>query len=402
MAVRALKPLSIPPIEVAASPKQPLGMTAAAFMRDYWQKRPLLIRGGFIDFSPNLAPEDLAGLACEEFALSRLVLRDPKRDRWTLRTGPFDESDFTSLPRSHWTVLVQDVDKWDADVAALLDRFTFLPRWRIDDVMVSYAADGGGVGAHVDQYDVFLVQGTGQRRWRINTDPSAPTEFRDDAELKLLRTFTPSHDWLLEPGDALYLPPGVPHDGIAIGACLTFSIGMRAPSQAELMLDFVEALAEPLGEQHRYVDPDLDPTRDAGEIDAAALRRVSAALAALRDTDPALLQQWFGRFITNYRCAQVASPPRKPLDCTALEHALCNGGVLLPHPWTRFAWVRGRGGATLFAAGRAYATSLSLARRTSTHQPIRAGDVCGRRNLRATLALVNDGHLVLQRPRKRP
>ncbi|WP_187300613.1 cupin domain-containing protein, partial [Mizugakiibacter sediminis] len=216
------------PIEVAARHGQPLGMPPARFLREYWQKRPLLIRGAFPDFAPPLTPDDLAGLACEELALSRLVLRDRRRDRWTLRNGPFDEAAFAALPRSDWTLLVQDVDKWDADVAALLRHFRFLPTWRVDDVMVSYAADGGGVGAHVDQYDVFLLQGLGRRRWSISADPRAPKDFRDDVELKQLRTFAPTHAWLLEPGDMLYLPPGVPHDGVAVGPCMTLSVGMRA------------------------------------------------------------------------------------------------------------------------------------------------------------------------------
>jgi 50S ribosomal protein L16 3-hydroxylase len=138
------------PIEVQAGSQQPLGMPATRFLRDYWQKRPLLIRNAFPDFAPPLSPDDLAGLACEDLALSRIVLRDARRDRWTLRTGPFAESAFSKLPNDHWTLLVQDVDKWDADVAALLDRFAFLPSWRIDDVMVSYATDGGGVGADFD------------------------------------------------------------------------------------------------------------------------------------------------------------------------------------------------------------------------------------------------------------
>src|SRR5690348_3297303 len=175
----------IPALEVRATRQLPLGMPPARFLRDHWQKRPLLVRGAFLHFHKAITPEDLAGLACEEAALARIVLHDPKRDRWTLRNGPFGEKDFAKLPKSHWTLLVQDVDKWDMDVAGLLDAFAFIPRWRIDDVMISYATDGGGVGAHVDQYDVFLVQGTGQRRWRISADPKAPKSFRDDAELKL-------------------------------------------------------------------------------------------------------------------------------------------------------------------------------------------------------------------------
>ena len=219
-----------PPIEVRAGRHRPLGMAPARFLRDYWQKRPVLIRGAFPGFVTPIEPEDLAGLACEELALSRLIQHDRARDAWRVRTGPFPEELFPTLGDRDWTLLVQDVDKWDADVAALLPHFDFIPRWRIDDIMVSFAATGGSVGAHTDQYDVFLLQAQGRRRWLIDAGPDPRLDFRDDVDIKLLREFTPSHDWVLEPGDMLYLPPGVPHHGIAEDPCLTFSVGMRAPS----------------------------------------------------------------------------------------------------------------------------------------------------------------------------
>jgi 50S ribosomal protein L16 3-hydroxylase len=160
-----------------------------------------------------------------------------------VRHGPFEEELFPQLGDHDWTLLVQDVDKWDADVAALLPAFDFLPRWRIDDIMVSFAATGGSVGAHVDQYDVFLLQAQGHRRWQIDASPNPSVEFRHDVELKLLHAFHPTHEWVLGPGDMLYLPPGVPHHGVAEDPCLTFSVGMRAPSTAELLGDFVDTLA---------------------------------------------------------------------------------------------------------------------------------------------------------------
>ena len=157
------------PIEVDGSHLPPLGMPPEEFLRDYWQKRPLLVRNAFAGFTSPISPEDLAGLACEDLALSRIVAHDRAGDRWQLRHGPFPEALFPTLPNHDWTLLVQDVDKWDADVAALLPAFGFLPRWRIDDIMVSFAAPGGSVGAQVDQYDVFLLQGQGHRRWQIDT-----------------------------------------------------------------------------------------------------------------------------------------------------------------------------------------------------------------------------------------
>lgn len=370
-------------------------MAPAHFMRDYWQKRPLLIRGGFPTFGKAIAPDDLAGLACEEAALSRIVLHDARRDRYTLRNGPFAESDFSKLPKTRWTLLVQDVDKWDMDVAALLDAFAFIPSWRVDDVMVSYATDGGGVGAHVDQYDVFLVQGIGQRHWRISTDPRAPKDFRADAELKLLRKFVATHDWVLEPGDALYLPPGVPHEGTAIGECMTFSVGMRAPSQAELLLDFSEFLAEPLGEEKRLSDPDLRPTHSAGEIDAAALARVRAALPHFSGIDNAAVLRWFGGFITRYRCGHSAMPVTRPLTPGQLAAKLLRVR-LLRNPFSRFAWTRQGRGALLFVAGDSFPCSIALARALCAqreHDGATLARMCGRQELLA--ALVNGGHLRL-------
>ncbi|MDR3388876.1 MAG: cupin domain-containing protein [Rudaea sp.] len=389
------------PIELKASHNRPLGMSPARFLREYWQKQPLLVRGMFAGFQNALTPEDLAGLACEEAALSRIVLHDPGHNRWTLRTGPFGESDFATLPKTHWTLLVQDVDKWDADVAALLDGFGFIPAWRRDDVMVSYATDGGGVGPHVDRYDVFLVQGIGRRRWRISTDPGAPMDFRADSDLKLLAGFAPTHDWVLEPGDALYLPPGVPHEGKALGECMTFSIGMRAPSRAELLLDFAEFLAEPLGEEKRYADPDLRPAKDPGEIDAVALRRVRAAMPHFSNVDNSVFASWFGRFITAYRAAHEAAPAARPLSHARLGGKLA-GTRLLRNPWSRMAWTRHGRNAELFVAGHSYRCTVALARLIAGQRDLDGDAVlarAGKTGLPVLAALVNAGHLLLAKRR---
>jgi 50S ribosomal protein L16 3-hydroxylase len=397
------------PIEVVARAGQLLGMSPARFLRDYWQKRPLLIRAAFPHFEAPLTPEDLAGLACEEAALSRLIRYHREQDRWDVRTGPFAESEFPGLPREDWTLLVQDVDKWDADVAALLPAFAFLPRWRIDDIMVSFAAPGGSVGAHVDQYDVFLLQGRGRRRWEIDASPAPSTEFRDDVELKLLREFHPTHAWTLEPGDMLYLPPGVPHHGVALDACLTLSVGMRAPSQAELLVDFAEHLAGQWPETQRYADPDLAPVKHDGEIDADALARVAAALPWVRlDGDDAgsrqeELRRWFGAFITRYRSAgEVVAPPKAPTPAQVAAR-LQAGSQLVRHPFARFAWARAGRGAELFADGQRHAASLGAARRLCADAALGADDLAAMSA--ADRALVHDlvvrGALVLSRPARR-
>jgi 50S ribosomal protein L16 3-hydroxylase len=338
-------------IEVDATKNQPLGMSAKAFLRDYWQKKPLLIRNAFPGFVSPIEPEDLAGLACEEMALSRIVSHDRARDTWALRSGPFAEEEFPGMPDHDWTLLVQDVDKWDVDVREVLRRFDFLPRWRIDDVMVSFAATGGSVGAHVDQYDVFLLQAQGQRRWQIDAGSNPVLAFRDDVELKLLREFTPTHDWILQPGDMLYLPPGVPHHGVAVDACLTFSIGMRAPSSAELVGDYLDNLIADADESMRYHDPDLVPPKDPNEIDGAAMVRAVEALNALRLNDPDKLGDWFGRFITTYRAGGEVAAGGDPRSRIEIEWDLEHGAVLQRHPFSRLAWRKSGRTAMLFCSG---------------------------------------------------
>ncbi|WP_460834672.1 ribosomal protein uL16 3-hydroxylase [Lysobacter humi (ex Lee et al. 2017)] len=372
-------------------------MPAGRFLREFWQKRPLLIRGAFPGFVSPIEPEDLAGLACEEMALSRIISHDRATDRYTLRTGPFEEDEFPGMPHHDWTLLVQDVDKWDADVAAVLARFDFLPRWRIDDIMVSFAAPGGSVGAHVDQYDVFLLQAQGRRRWQIDASPSPPLEFRGDAEIKLLREFTPTHDWVLEPGDMLYLPPGVPHHGVAEDACLTFSVGMRAPSAAELLGDFVDTLAADADEALRYRDPDLAPPADPSEIDAAAMGRVVEALNLLRMNDPDRLGDWFGRFITTYRSSGIVAAPCGAPSTGPLDQALRHGAVLVRNPFSRMAWRRATKGAHLYVAGQVLAMPAADARRIANAPTLDAGAFLrlGAAGRAAVTELVAGGHYQL-------
>jgi 50S ribosomal protein L16 3-hydroxylase len=364
---RTRKPNPALPFEIDAALRPPLGMAPEAFLRDYWQKRPLLIRNAFPGFVSPIAPEDLAGLACEEAALSRLIAHDRSGDSWMVRHGPFEEELFPQLGDHDWTLLVQDVDKWDMDVAALLPAFDFLPRWRIDDIMVSFAATGGSVGAHVDQYDVFLLQAHGHRRWQIDASVAMgraqpEVAFRSDVELKLLREFHATHEWVLEPGDMLYLPPGVPHHGVAEDPCLTFSVGMRAPSAAELLGDFVDTLAADADEALRYADPDLAVPDDPNEIDAAAMTRVVAALNALRMNDPDRLGDWFARFSTLYRAAGEVAPPDGVPSRIELEWDLGQGATLARHTYSRAVWRRAGKGARLFVSGLGFALPVRDAR----------------------------------------
>lgn len=389
------------PYEIDATGNGPLGMAPEAFLRDYWQKRPLLIRNAFPDFVSPVTPEDLAGLACEESALSRIASYDRSSDAWRIRTGPFAEEEFPGMPHHDWTLLVQDVDKWDPDVRALLDDFDFLPRWRMDDIMISFAAPGGSVGAHIDQYDVFLLQGQGHRRWLIDTAPNPDETYLDDVPLRLLKHFKPNQDWVLKPGDMLYLPPGVPHHGIAEDACLTISVGLRAPSSAELLGDFVDSLICDADEAVRYSDPDIAPPKDSHEIDVAAMARAIEALNKLRMNDPERLGDWFGRFISLYRSAGVALDPDPPRSRIEIEFDLQQGAVLQRHPWTRAAWRRSTERKTigkLYVAGQIHALPLADARTLAAAETL-DGDTYARLSAQGqslVLDLLAEGQYQLQ------
>lgn len=205
----------------ADTPLQLLGgLTAAEFLRDYWQRKPLLVRQAIPDFESPLSADELAGLSLEESVESRIVLEHGKTP-WEMRRGPFQEEDYQHLPEQDWTLLVQAVDQFVPEVAQLLEQFRFLPSWRIDDVMISYAAPGGGVGPHFDNYDVFLLQGHGRRRWKVGQMCSSDSPLREHADLRILADFEQSDEWVLEPGDMLYLPPRLAHYGIAEDECMT-------------------------------------------------------------------------------------------------------------------------------------------------------------------------------------
>ncbi len=286
-----------------------LGVDAAAFLQRYWQKRPKLMRQALRNFSCPISANDLAGLACTEGSLARIVQGTGKR--FTVASGPFSDARFASLGTSNWTLLVQEVDQWDCNVRELLKHFDFLPRWRIEDVMVSYAVRGGSVGAHVDQYDVFLLQGRGQRRWQIDDRAQAKTaarqQFLPKAKLKLLADFEPNRDWVLNPGDMLYLPPGVPHHGVALDDdCMTFSIGLRAPSAAEMLENFAHTQAQLLADTVRYRDPVLTGKTHAVSLEHASVAKVRATLAKAIQLSDTELGAWFANFMSAYRAPKLA------------------------------------------------------------------------------------------------
>ena len=242
------------------------GLSAEEFLQQYWQKKPLLIRQAIPGYSAPLSPDELAGLACEQEVESRLILEKDANAPWRLELGPFTESRFSQLPATHWTLLIQKANQLLPQLAELLDQFNFIPNWRVDDVMVSYAPTFGSVGPHLDQYDVFLLQGLGTRRWQISTQDCSQTPLLENTELRILREFTPEQDWLLEPGDMLYLPPRFPHHGVAIDPSITLSIGFRAPGRRDMIGALAHHLGDALGDDLDWTDASPTPADEPGLI----------------------------------------------------------------------------------------------------------------------------------------
>jgi 50S ribosomal protein L16 3-hydroxylase len=300
------------------------GRTPATFMSRHWQKAPLLIRGALPGFN-GVSRERLFAFACDNDVESRLVIRE--RGRFSLATGPFSRSDFRRLPRSSWTLLVQGVNRVDAATDLLLRKFAFVPYARLDDVMVSYATPGGGVGPHFDSYDVFLLQGSGRRRWRYGKQKDLTLV--PDIDVKVLRHFSPRHDAVLATGDMLYLPPQIAHEGTAVDACLTYSIGFRAPTYTEIAQAFIDFLRDeirlPTGQ---YADPDAKPSDSPARIDPAMLQRVGATLTQIR-WDSRDVARFLGRFLSEPKPIVRFSPPAAPVGKSAFAAKAASRGLAL-------------------------------------------------------------------------
>jgi 50S ribosomal protein L16 3-hydroxylase len=282
------------------------GLTQKAFLSQFWQRKPLLVRQAIGNFKGAVQAPELLALATREGVESRLVER--RRGAWRVREGPFSRSELARLPRSDWTLLVQGLNLELAAADALLRLFRFLPHARLDDVMVSYAVTGGGVGPHFDSYDVFLLQGPGRRRWGVAQ--------RHDAELvpgplKILRRFEAEHEWLLEPGDMLYLPPGWAHDGVALEPCFTYSIGFRAPSRGEIAREFLAFLQERVALDGLYADRGARPARHAAAIPEKMVRHAVEAAGRIRwrQRDVVL---FLGEYLSAPKQHVVFSRPRRP------------------------------------------------------------------------------------------
>jgi 50S ribosomal protein L16 3-hydroxylase len=267
------------------------------FLKDYWQKKPLIIRNALPGFESPVAPDELAGLSLEDEVESRIVIQHGEQD-YELKKGPFDEDTYANLPEQNWTLLVQGMDRLIPEVTSILDEFDFLPRWRIDDIMVSYATTGGNVGPHFDHYDVFLLQAAGKRRWMLTSQDCVESNYIEGVDLRLMKTFKIEQDEVFEAGDILYLPPKWGHHGVALDdECMTYSIGYRTYRGQELWDSFGDHLSEMAAFRQLYQDPTWPVELNPGEVTDHAVDQAQALLSTILQ-DKALLKAWFGRFAT--------------------------------------------------------------------------------------------------------
>ena len=339
------------------------------FLQQYWQKKPLLIRDAFPDIPPLLTAEELAGLACEEHVNARLVLEKDDAHPWQLEFGPFDESRFSELPQSHWSLLVSDVEKHCPETREILKAFRFIPDWRIDDLMISYAPPGGSVGAHTDAYDVFLIQLSGTRLWKIAENFSDET--LEDTDLSILKHFTAEQEWLLKAGDMLYLPPNVAHHGVAQTCidnngkeehCLTASIGFRAPSLKTITSDYVHYVSKNLSVRYRDKSP-IVPAHHA-EISEKTVSHFIEELKKGLTIERDHVKRWLGEYCSDNKAFDDIT-----LETTDEVHTIdfaelakiADQKTLQQSPYSHFLFSYSEGSALLFVDGDSHEVSCEFA-----------------------------------------
>lgn len=325
------------------------GITAEQFLAEYWQKKPLLVRNALPEIANILEPSDVMELALDENISARLIKqkdRDP--NQWSVKSSPLLKADFQKMPKL-WTLLVQAVDHYSFDLAELWKKFPFIPQWRRDDIMVSYAPKGGSVGKHFDFYDVFLVQGYGHRRWQLGQMCDAETEFVPGQPLKLLPEMDVNFDEVLAPGDLLYVPPGLSHYGVAEDDCLTFSFGFRMPNISDMM----DRVSDKFSDNQLLKNPLQDLIRDQispiGQITQPELEYLKAELLA----------QLHNSTVLEDAIMSLMSEPKYPdnipeaeeIGTGDLEDALDQGYQLISEPASRLLYTEEDGELLFWANG---------------------------------------------------
>ncbi len=329
----------------------PAGLNTQTFLDEYWQKKPLLIRGALIDFETPVSPDELAGMSLEEGTTPRIITQNETGD-YQLEHGPFAADRYATLGDKNWSLLITDCEKHWPELLEWIEPFRFLPRWRLDDLMISFAPDKASVGAHIDEYDVFLLQASGTRRWQIDASDNPDVRIVEDSALRILANFNPSETWELSPGDVLYLPPGVPHHGVAVGDnCTTWSIGFRAPSNLDVLDVFSEILLDnlPLA---RLRDAPLSSSNGA-EVKPEALAQIRKLWEQATQLTGEELIRLSGFLLTRGGVN---------LDDDVNDEAPAwNGDTLTWHSFAQVAYVLQDGEAELFVNGERYRCSQHFA-----------------------------------------
>lgn len=329
------------------------GITPAEFLRDYWQKKPLVIRQAFPGFASPVSADELAGLACEENVESRIVIENDAGKPWQLHNGPFSEERFSTLPEHDWTLLVQGLDHWVPEVADLLEHFRFVPNWRLDDIMASYAPKGGSVGPHYDQYDVFLLQAQGHRRWTFGGQCDHTSARVEGTPLRILSNWNGDETITLAPGDMLYLPPGIGHHGVAEDDCITLSVGFRAPTVDDLLTGFTDFLCNQPGAADHMNDPDLSIQDNPGTITDVVIDRLSALIHD-KIGDRRNLSLWFGQYATTPKSVETVVPADEPASSEDVAAAIQSGEPVRWNEGSRFAFYELENETALFVDGEQY------------------------------------------------
>ncbi|UNM96130.1 cupin domain-containing protein [Ignatzschineria rhizosphaerae] len=312
------------------------GLTAETFLREYWQKKPLFVKNAFPNFEDPLSADEIAGLAFESFIPSRFIFEKGGERPWQLKMGPATEDDFATLKDKKWMLVVNDVEKNLPELKSMTAPFTFIPNWRLDDLQVSLGEDGGNVGAHWDDYDVFLIQGMGQKKWQISYLPVSEDDFLKGVDIRLIENFKVDEEWIVEPGDMLYLPPRIGHYGVNIGRSVTWSVGFRAPKHQEMFRDFIEMKFDNIAEDARFSDLELEVSTQYGELTDDAIDRVVKVIKEGLLTNRDEIAKWFGVFMTEPKMYQTPELLEEKLTLEAVMTFLDEGGALEVHPGLTF------------------------------------------------------------------
>ena len=338
----------------------PTEVSESVFLRDYWQQKPLLIPQAFPEFVNPLDENELAGLACDEEASSRFM-QHVQGNEWRMCMGPLDESFFEELSGNRWSLLVSDIEKLLPDFRSYLQPFRFIPDWRIDDLMISYAPVGGSVGAHIDQYDVFLLQASGVREWQIETTPRKGHQVSASSNVSLLSDFHADKIMNLSTGDMLYLPPEYAHHGIAKAeACMTWSVGFRAPSADEMLPSILNYLIDELDNTDRFTDPGRASASSPGLLSKGDQKKLRHIVREALISNDEQLDNWIGRYLTE---AKQATDNAEVLtrDWGYVKGVFNSAERLVVATDKNMAYTQSHSGATLFADGDQHECSAALA-----------------------------------------